>query len=444
MQAISRQRIHPKVELSMRLSALTWTRYRSFKERQHVALAPLTILIGRNGSGKSVLSRLPLLLSSAVSSLSDGPIDLTAGGIEHASSYQDLVNQKGALPFSLGMEVSGAEGQFGFETTLRYVNETRSLAIEAIILLKNSKQVLSATISNEDQLTAALPTYVVHAQGERRPGSYQIKFDGLLPCEESFDGQLRDLVSLLVNNFRLALPQPSYLGPFRAEPNRPIRFPSQQIPDLGPRGERASELLADDNLRRGGKLASGVSQWFQNFLGQELYVDVTSDLPQIFVRDYSDGLDIRLADTGAGFSQVLPIVVQHMAYRIGRLKSSILIVEQPELHLHPAAHGHVADLIVESSKGSGHWAPATCIVETHSEQFVMRIRRRIAEGLAPDQVALWSLNHKDESQRPDAEPLQVIHFDPAGDPDAWPVGIFEEALEDLSMLRLAARQRGLS
>lgn len=50
----------------MKLKALIWNRYRSFKERQKVELAPLTVIIGKNGSGKSVISRLPLILSSGV------------------------------------------------------------------------------------------------------------------------------------------------------------------------------------------------------------------------------------------------------------------------------------------------------------------------------------------------------------------------------------------
>src|SRR5437016_2944899 len=118
----------------MHLSALIWNRYRSFKERQRVELAPITIIIGRNGSGKSIISRLPLLLAGGVSGEAPGPIDLLAGGVEHAASYQDLVNMRGALPFSLGAEIKGTGGLFAFETTMRHLNETQSLAIEGFQL----------------------------------------------------------------------------------------------------------------------------------------------------------------------------------------------------------------------------------------------------------------------------------------------------------------------
>ncbi|NIE66485.1 AAA family ATPase [Burkholderia sp. Ax-1719] len=222
-----------------------------------------------------------------------------------------------------------------------------------------------------------------------------------------------------------------------------MRTPNQNIRELGPKGERALEILADDRLRRGGELSRKVSEWFGSAMGQQIEVDITGDQPQVRVADEATGLQVSLADTGAGFSQSLPVVVQHFAYRAGRIKSPILIVEQPELHLHPAAHGALADLVVQSAT-SQDWQPATCLVETHSEQFIMRVRRRIAEGVAPERVKLWSLNHLDaQGDEAPPQPLRVISFDARGNPDAWPIGVFEEALSDLTAMRRSARGRGL-
>lgn len=152
--------------------------------------------------------------------------------------------------------------------------------------------------------------------------------------------------------------------------------------------------------------------------------------------------DVSLADTGAGFSQVLPVVVQHHAFRKDRLPASTLIVEQPELHLHPGAHGAVMDLALQTVSGAPQIRTPNCMFETHSEQIIMRLRRRIAEGFDPNKVALWSLNHRESNDADAAEdPLRVIKFDASGDPDAWPVGVFEEALDDLTALRRAARER---
>lgn len=426
----------------MRVSALSWTRYRSFKERRRVEVAPVTLIIGRNGSGKSVISRLPVLLASGVDEDAVDPLDLSAGGVVHAATYQDLVHSRSRYPFSLGAEVAEGNDRFEFETSLRYVSELRTLVVETFWLLRRGELLLQVELSDESQLASPNPRYNVVIDGECTPMT--IGFVGLLPKASDFEGQFRVMLQEALAAIRIALPPPSYLGPFRAEAGLFNRVPGQRIRQLGPRGERAIELLAEDKVRFGGDLVRGVSEWFSTTLNQGISVDVSDDRSRLLVADHRSMTDVSLADTGAGFSQVLPVVVQHHAFRKGRLLASTLIVEQPELHLHPGAHGAVMDLALQTIAIAEQERMPNCLFETHSEQIIMRLRRRIAEGFDPDKVALWSLNHR-ESADADApeEPLRVIRFDAAGDPDAWPIGVFEEALDDLTALRRAARERKL-
>lgn len=425
----------------MRLSALSWGRYRSFKEPQRVEVAPITLIIGRNGSGKSVISRLPILLASGVSEDAIDPLDLRAGGIEHAATYQDLAYSRGRLPFSLGAEVSDTTERYEFETSLRYVSETRSLAIESFWLSHSGERVLTAELIDETQLTSDKPRFGVIVGATAYEA--ELAFVGLLPSPAAFEGVLRQTVSDALQAIRAAIPMPSYLGPFRVEASLLDRAPGQRVRALGPRGERAIELLAEDKIRFRGDVVRAVSDWFSAHLGQGLALDVGGDRSRLIVTDHRSQTDVSLADTGAGFSQVLPVVVQHFAFREARLLASTLIVEQPELHLHPGAHGHLMDLALGTVVDDGRSPTPNCMFETHSEQIIMRLRRRIAEGFDASKVALWSLNHR-ESNEPDAEEtaLQVIKFDMSGDPDTWPVGVFEEALDDLTALRRAVRERG--
>ena len=424
----------------MRVSALSWTRYRSFKERQRVEVAPITLIIGRNGSGKSVISRLPVLLGSGVAEDAVDPLDLSAGGVTHASTYQDLVHSRSRLPFSLGAEVAEENKRFEFETSLRYVSEHRSLAVEAFWLTYQNERCLHAELSDEGQLTSYSPRYEVTIDGQK--SVMELHFSGLLPDINSFNGILRQLLSDGLTAIRVALPTPSYLGPFRVEAGNFNRAPGQRVRSLGARGEHAIELLAEDQVRFGGDMVRGVSDWFSQALNQGISIDVSGDQTRLLVADHRSQTDVSLADTGAGFSQVLPVVVQHYAYRKERLPASTLIVEQPELHLHPGAHGAVMDLALQTVATAEHARTPNCLFETHSEQIIMRLRRRIAEGFDPDKVALWSLNHR-ETIEDDAveDALRVIKFDMFGDPDAWPVGVFEEALDDLTALRRALRER---
>lgn len=425
----------------MRLSALICNRYRAFKERQRVELAPITVIIGKNGSGKSIFARLPLLLAAAISENADGPLDLSAGGIDHGASFQDLVNARSALPFSLGAEIKNSTITYKFETSLRYINETRALAIESFQLDENGRVIFSATISDAEQLESHSQIFQIISLDEASSG--QLIFNGLFPAIESLEKTIGTRIYPILQLFRQALPNPSYLGPFRAEPGPSMRSPAQNIRELGPKGEKALEILADDRLRKNGELSRQVSNWFRETMGQEVNIDITGDQPQVKVGEPGNPFQGNLADTGAGFSQCLPFVVQHYAFRANRLKSPILIVEQPELHLHPGAHGDLADLVLESIRNT-HDPRIVCIIETHSEEFIMRLRRRLVEISAPDTAKILSINHRDslDSSSP-IFPVKLISFDEKGDPEAWPAGVFVEALTDLAAMRKTIRDREL-
>jgi recombinational DNA repair ATPase RecF len=105
------------------LTALLFSRYRAFREATRLDFAPLTVIIGKNGGGKSVLTRLPLLIAGGLAAQAEASLDLTAGGISHAARYEDLIYQRSAQPFSLGAEISDGNRTLRFVTTIRHVAE---------------------------------------------------------------------------------------------------------------------------------------------------------------------------------------------------------------------------------------------------------------------------------------------------------------------------------
>ena len=84
------------------------------------------------------------------------------------------------------------------------------------------------------------------------------------------------------------------------------------------------------------------------------------------------GVDSSLSDVGFGVSQVLPVITMLMSAPEG----SIILLEQPELHLHPNAQAALADLLIEVAESR----KLQLIVESHSEHIVRRMQRRIAEA----------------------------------------------------------------
>jgi predicted ATPase len=173
--------------------------------------------------------------------------------------------------------------------------------------------------------------------------------------------------------------------------------------------------------------------------GNRLNLTLAGDLPRLQVHDPLRAIDVDISETGAGFAQVLPIAVLAYARRLGLINASLIILEQPELHLHPAVHGEVIDLLLDTvlvDEGK-----IRCICETHSEQLITRVRRRIAEGkIRPDSVRVLSVGHVSVVGE-EPEPIRVITFDEFGTPDSWPVGVFDEAFDDLVHIQTAGERR---
>jgi predicted ATP-dependent endonuclease of OLD family len=74
----------------MTLTTLTFENYKSFRKRETIELRPLTILIGRNSSGKSVIARLPLLLAHSLSERAESPLDFEFSGLDFGTSFADM------------------------------------------------------------------------------------------------------------------------------------------------------------------------------------------------------------------------------------------------------------------------------------------------------------------------------------------------------------------
>lgn len=183
-----------------------------------------------------------------------------------------------------------------------------------------------------------------------------------------------------------------YLGPLRADP-RPL-YPLQALSsptDVGPKGEQTAAVLHLNAKRKiltippsafksnptdakpyQSTLASVVADWLKYLgvaeafetlekgkLGHELRVRTAG------VSKFQD-----LTNVGVGVSQVLPIVVTCLLASPG----STIILEQPELHLHPAVQARLADFFIAMTLLNKQ-----CIIETHSEHLIERIRFRVAQ-----------------------------------------------------------------
>ena len=149
----------------------------------------------------------------------------------------------------------------------------------------------------------------------------------------------------------------------------------------------------------------------------------------IRLRDLKTGARVALQDIGVGISQILPLVIRSVVD-----EDTLIAIEQPEIHAHPALQAELGDLFIESALKRRN----TLLLETHSEHLILRILRRVREAtegvLGADQVRITPGDVSVLYVKPGAEGSEIIELPvtPEGDfAVPWPDGFFPERAKEL-------------
>ena len=417
--------------------------YRGFAQRQVIELRPITVVLGRNNAGKSALVRAPVILGTGIGTDTPEPFDLDRLTEDLVDSFTDLIHGSrvhlGSIAVELGVDTS--IGHVRIAATVRHLADHHIQVVEALDMSLDGAMICRLEWELDDPpeqpLTYRLTTSDGHDWEHR-----QVAFRGLLPAVE-FSGpeatrapgkqlaQIRDAVLAVAAGY----PTVRYLGPFRDRPQRRYRLPGRMRTEVGTAGEFAAGMLISDLARGGGRLLRQVNADLATHLpGWRLAaVPDGGTWAIILASTDDDSIRVNLADTGTGVAQVLPIFVQRAIDVIHPSERPVLeIIEQPELHLHPAAHADLAELFLTAVKTTS----TRFLVETHSETLLLRLRRHIAQGLDPSTVAVYFVDRADG-----ASFARRIHIDPDGNLDYWPTGVFAEDYAETRALAQAQRER---
>ena len=213
-----------------------------------------------------------------------------------------------------------------------------------------------------------------------------------------------------------------YLGPLREFPQRDYLWSRSRPQDVGVRGEKAIDAIlaatAAGELRnaeyktRRRSFQEMVAYWLremgliQDFRVEEIAKD--SNRWQARVRIQKGGTEVLLTDVGFGVSQVLPVVTLLQYVPLG----STVILEQPEIHLHPLAQANLADVIINAATHRN----VQVILESHSEHLLLRLQRRVAEeSISADDINLYFCDAPNGISR-----LQPLNLDLFGQIQNWP------------------------
>lgn len=246
-----------------------------------------------------------------------------------------------------------------------------------------------------------------------------------------------------------------YLGPLREAP-RPVYQPEamESFTNVGYRGEHTAAVVeinrskpvtyvepivdvTDDNIfpfKQELKLPLNKALIFWlTYLGVATSVStedagVYGNRLQVSIHDPSFSFD--LTNVGVGVSQVLPILVSTLLAP----PSSLMIFEQPELHLHPKVQSRLADFFI-----SACMAGKQIILETHSEYIVDRLRLRIAQSEDASLQSMISIQFVE--QREGASRVSDIRLSEFGVVANWPADFFDFGERDSALILEAARRK---
>jgi len=391
------------------IDTITFKNYKIFKERQTIKLKPISILIGKNNSGKSAIAKLPTLIENSLETDFPEPIILSQNDIELGAELRDLVYGKSlrVLEFDLACK----EQRLSIGTL---ISQEKNKQISTIASWK-----LNGEVSLEDN--GDKKTYTDLISGKQ----VDCAFQGFR-LVQSEDPAILEKSENAAPAFSL---RTDFIGPIRTSPLRDYRLPASfNLEKSGAFGENAYLFLIEDALTTDKRLLTDVSKWYrENFEGWELKVNQDKS-PLFQIEIHRKDLKQNIVDTGIGMGQVLPIVVRALKKCS---EETLVIIEEPETHLHPAAHGNLASLIAGSLKQGNK----KYLIETHSLNFVLRLRRMVAEGtLAAEDLGIYYVDFLEENNFSVVKEIEVDSF---GRVNEWPEGVFNETLTETVGIRTA-------
>lgn len=370
------------------LNQITIKNYKAFQGEETLELRPITLLIGKNSSGKSSLCKLLPLLENATSGAIDTPLLLNNFQISLGSRFEDLFHNNITTDLRLGVAYDN-----GIKLSATYVMSEGNLMVYQY-QAENCERAVTESYASEKM-------------------SLEQHFKGFVN-ERIF----KDLgIEKSVLRFHV-----DYLGPMRMEASRTLIFEGYSSPEtVGLKGENTYKILLNSYLQKDGLFAT-VSEWMaQNMEGQRLNIAQTS--PGVYSMYIErKGASVNIADVGFGLSQVLPVITQSYMTK----GSDIAVVEQPVLHLHPAIHAPVAYRLSQTAKETGK----KYLIESHSENFLLGLRKMVSDpstNFGPQDVIIYFVDNDEEGAY-----LSPIEIDANGELSFWPVGVYGESFDLMS------------
>ncbi len=436
--------------------------FKSIKSLQNFEIKPFTVLSGVNSAGKSSFIQLLLLLKQTIELDSSNQPFYKDGELYKFREFKDIIYNKD-FQNRLGVSFEFCKNEvikinstdmdiFNHHNTYKSKISLQFDFLDDTIFVKEFDVAVELPEDEKDQLISFKfykENYTIETNtnffgdGLWNDDTYKtVNFLSFYPLyfekqgDENFEKKFVkiDWVKTLINSFFNNI---SYIGPLREQPKDEYSF-SRSHKNVGTKGEFVAQILEEyanertqfyriieqesgiiyENETK--SLTEAVKYWMCEVF------DVTEDIQAKKINENykivlvnKSGLSTSIKHVGFGISQLLPIVVEGL--RIPQ--NGTLILEQPEIHLHPKIQSLLYDFLYGLTLQG-----KTVIVETHSSHFITRMRRRIAEdesNVMDNRINLTFIEN---------DIFRTIELDDYGTLNYYPEDFIEQSNTELSAI----------
>ncbi|HEI9768029.1 DUF3696 domain-containing protein [Morganella morganii] len=432
------------------IQEFTLKNFKSFKKLDSFKINDLTVIAGKNSCGKSSILQSLLLLKQTLIKRDGGELALegeylTFSNLKEISFSMPSVN-RASIGYEFLVSSQSKRGKinlsFGNVKKLEhYLPVVKEYKVEMYdegkknkkidfmnykLRKKNAPKFISSFLTREHaeliDTEAVLSYFYPVAFLFNLVDNDENRMEKMsLPVHFFFRNEQK-LTNALIEDIRNI----KYLGPLRALPKRAYVHFTEVAYELLPSGENAAHVLwarQNESVKFKGKeykLKEALNICIEMMgLSQEITPSRIGDLIyKINLKNTDCNTDVTISDVGFGYSQVIPIILMCLLSNPGDL----ILLEQPEIHLHPSSAANLADLFLAFIADEKR-----IIIETHSAELISRLRLRVIENVdLKNKINITFVENLSEEKSKGAT-IRQFHIDENGMFPEYPDGFLDES-----------------
>ena len=352
--------------IALKIKSYKIENFKAFHDSGEIELSPLVLFYGSNSAGKTAIHQ-PLILLKAAREQDK----------KSTNENKSLLELEGS-----NCSISDIKNQAYSDQDTSFVFGFEIISDESEVINYQEDIVYELVFSGQDNLVESGYIYV----GDIKYSLLDyFEFDNVFFLKEKktyIPEEILLYANSVTDTLRMFIDKFAYMGPVRSETKREFVFSGKAPESLGKNGEHAYErlfsLISDNRIDN-----EDINKWISEFGFELLWKAHGKNTGEIVLKDINTGIETNIVDNGFGIGQSLPVIVQ-----MATMKNGILLSDSPDAFLQSGMQSELAEYVVNCVNNGNK-----LIIETGSEPFLYRIRRKIAQNdIARDDVRLYYID----------------------------------------------------